>query len=1848
MKKLTTKMLSVFICIAFTGLQMSFADVLQTGMFADRDVLTGAHIKGHTAGLTQLETDAALNNATLHFNNHTRIDWDKLNVYKNQSLYFKNGNFGVLNNVVGTSISKFAGLIKADSGKIIISNPNGILFQGGKFESLGGLVLTTKDLTALQIDETTDFDNLNINSAEYGDTVAVVVVSDSSNIAAADINIISQGIMVDSSTLSSSNANGIVLSTTDGANFVASHQMVADDGTTKNVSFVGKYSLTVANSAIKTPDGALTLTSDLGAYIDKADIEGDLIAETSGVFALKNGGNITGDVNLVSHLSTIHFNDVGNATLNVGGDLDMDAYYDNFVFSSIINGSSNIEGASVKISTSKFLGDTNIIDNAKDGYGVQLISSNFDDLTVNSADFVSVLNSVSGTTSLTSTSTAEEYSYIRVQGSTLGNTDITTKNGYIRIYNTGVNGNLTMKGYSLNMGYYETNGKLVAGSLNVSGDLVADIVNTIGYSDTVTAKTISLTTKDSSILAANSDNVSGLLVADKIVLNADKGEIVGLNANVINNTSDYFECMKNGDITTEFVSQFDKGQVGLAGGSAEINTYGAFKGNVDLTGDLTINTVVDRTDISGNVGNNVDINSQYTFISDLDVGNNLDVDSAYIGIYDSNVNGNASLIDAVKDKEGYGISVNNTTIGGTVLADSVNYINFRYVSSDDATLESKGSVRLTGVNLGDTSINTNSSVRIAGDSTFDGDLGIKSESLVLGYYETDATLVPGSINVAGTLNADVNGTIGYSSVVTADTINLTSKTCSIVEAESDLVNGKLVSDNINLSAHNGVIVKLDGNAANGTSDYYKAVTGPFTGENMVEKIGKTVDECGPISVASKTVNGDLNLTIDTSVINVKSDAGNTKLNVATDNLENLKLSSTGDINVSDITVKKPSTDTNNVRGNVNLTSENGSITMNNIVADTDIIASAGETILAKGLTADADNNGVGDLLLTAKNLDVDGAAGKNITTESSVDSIIKNVTGTDNVTITTGGNAVVENVIADGNKDGIGDLTINGKGNVDVTVGSGNNVTINGNGDNSDVTVKDITANNDVDIKAGHDVNADDVKGNNDVVINAGNEVNGKDLIADADNNGVGDLLLTAKNLDVDGAAGKNITTESSVDSIIKNVTGTDNVTITTGGNAVVENVIADGNKDGIGDLTINGKGDVEVTGSEGKNVVISSDKNATVTDVEGADDVTITTGGNVIADKVIADANGDGIGDLTINGQGTVNVDNSQGKNVDITSGVDAIVNNVTGADDVTITTGGNAVVENVIADGNKDGIGDLTINGKGDVEVTGSEGKNVVISSDKNATVTDVEGADDVTITTGGNVIADKVIADANGDGIGDLTINGQGTVNVDNSQGKNVDITSGVDAIVNNVTGADDVTITTGGNAVVENVIADGNKDGIGDLTINGKGDVEVTGGSGNNVTINGNGDNSDVTVKDITANNDVDIKAGHDVNADDVKGNNDVVINAGNEVIGTDLIADADKDGEGDLIINGNKVTVDGGEGNNVDITGKGDVDVKNIDAHENKNAEDGNKGGNVNITSEGGNITINPVDEGDKGVHGDNDVIINAKDGDVNGKDLTADADKDGEGDLNISGNNVNVDGGEGNNVNVDAKDDADVKNITANEDPNRDKGDGNGNVNINAGNDVNGENVKADNDVNIGAGNDVTGKDLVADADNDGEGDLNINAGGNVNVDGGEGKNVDIDAGGDVDVKNITAGDDVNIDAGGEVKGDDLTADDDKDGQGSININAGGNVELGNTNGKVIVNGIDISDNGIVSEVMKNLNNLSQSGVSTAMAQSFTPIAFAADDDDDEQSVLAKKIAKTVFRTEDGTVSITDRFNTIK
>ena len=56
-------------------------------------------------------------------------------------------------------------------------------------------------------------------------------------------------------------------------------------------------------------------------------------------------------------------------------------------------------------------------------------------------------------------------------------------------------------------------------------------------------------------------------------------------------------------------------------------------------------------------------------------------------------------------------------------------------------------------------------------------------------------------------------------------------------------------------------------------------------------------------------------------------------------------------------------------------------------------------------------------------------------------------------------------------------------------------------------------------------------------------------------------------------------------------------------------------------------------------------------------------------------------------------------------------------------------------------------------------------------------------------------------------------------------------------------------------------------------------------------------------------------------------------------------------------------------------------------------------------------------------------------------------------------------------------------------------------------------------------------------------------------------------------------------------------------------------------------------------EPEKNITNLIINGVDTTSAQAFTPIAFAADDEPDN----VKRIAKIVFKTPDGVVSISDR-----
>lgn len=943
MKKMMTKVLSVMFSVSFLSLQMSFADVLQTGMFANKDVLTGAQIKGHTAGLTKIDTNATLNEATLHFNNNTRIDWNKFNVYKDQTLTFKNGNFGVLNNVVGTSISKFAGTIKADNGKIVISNPNGILFEGGKFESMGGLVLTTKDLTSISVDNTTDFNNLDISNAAYGDGIAIVAVTNSSNINAADINIVSKGIYVDSSTLTAKDAKGIVLTTTDGSTFIASKtvSMKADDGSVKNIKFSSKtIPSEIANSAITSKNGEVKFVSDRSVMIENSTIDANL----------------------------------------------------------------NIDAKSF----------------------AQLDKVNAGDTVINTNRFTRLYDVNLGKTTINDTS--DNYMVIGGHSTFDGDLDITAK--------------------SIIFGWYETNGVLQDGSITVNGNLTADALTDIGYSNVVQANKIDFTTEKGSILQANSNAMSGKLIANDINLTAKKGFIVSLDANAANNSSYYVDilaCRK----TLNAIPSTARGMINLEGGSANINTKIAFV-TADLEKDLSVKT-------------------------------------------------------------SSGAWITNSEIGGTVDINSNGLVQMESVKAGDTTINSNKYTKLFDVDLGNTTITDTSDnyIVIGGHSTINGDLtanamgssAVDDANVILGWYDKNANLQDGSVTVTGKLTANASGNIGYSNTVKAGKIEMTTSKGSIFQAKSDNINGKLVSDDVSLSAPNGYIAALDGNVKNNSSEYFEAMQNTVSRDNFESAVGKNILDADAIDIKSATDNGDLKITIDTSVININADAGNTDLKVTPDTVENVVISSTGNLKTGDITIKKSNDDTT---GNGSFTSKNGSVTIDNVKADTNIVISAGKDVKGTDLVADAEGNGVGDLIINAGGkADIDGGSGKNVDIVSGGDATIKNVTGDDDVKIKSDGNVTGDNLKADNDNDKKGDLIIDSKGNVDINGGSGNNV----------------------DIDSGKNTTGTDIVAKDDITIDAGGNVKGDHLVADGDKDGIGDIIINGGgNVNIDDAHGNTIT----------------------------------------------------------------------------------------------------------------------------------------------------------------------------------------------------------------------------------------------------------------------------------------------------------------------------------------------------------------------------------------------------------------------------------------------------------------------------------------------------------------------------------------------------------------------------------------------------------------------------------------------------------------------------------------------------------------------------------------------------
>ena len=163
MKNLTKKLSAMVLCTVFASMQVTAATIStgDTGLGVGNG---GAVINGATGGY--VNTELGTNSATLNFNGNSHVNWESLNVNKGESLNFNaiNGASGLtIVNTVNKGMTNVYGAINANEGiaKLIISNPNGMLYDGATFSTTGDLLLTTQALSVNYVNGNLDIKGLN-------------------------------------------------------------------------------------------------------------------------------------------------------------------------------------------------------------------------------------------------------------------------------------------------------------------------------------------------------------------------------------------------------------------------------------------------------------------------------------------------------------------------------------------------------------------------------------------------------------------------------------------------------------------------------------------------------------------------------------------------------------------------------------------------------------------------------------------------------------------------------------------------------------------------------------------------------------------------------------------------------------------------------------------------------------------------------------------------------------------------------------------------------------------------------------------------------------------------------------------------------------------------------------------------------------------------------------------------------------------------------------------------------------------------------------------------------------------------------------------------------------------------------------------------------------------------------------------------------------------------------------------------------------------------------------------------------------------------------------------------------
>ena len=278
MKNFKRKLSALVLSTLFASMQVSYA-VIDTGLGAGNG---GGVINNVTGGFVGVD-GAGTGNVDLNFNGNAHVNWDSLNVNKNESLNFNatNGANGLkILNTVNHGMSNIYGQVSANQGisQLIISNPNGVLFDGAQFTTAGDAMITTKDLSGVKAEDLNKFD---IKDAKYskifndnGKLIPIEIKNNSTFNVGGDYSIVAAGINAANSTI---NAKAVKLVTANGQDYLALNQTAPNKAQT------------VARMSAMNVNGDLYITNDVGAL------------------EIKNGGTINGNTNIITG---------GNVTIN--------------------------------------------------------------------------------------------------------------------------------------------------------------------------------------------------------------------------------------------------------------------------------------------------------------------------------------------------------------------------------------------------------------------------------------------------------------------------------------------------------------------------------------------------------------------------------------------------------------------------------------------------------------------------------------------------------------------------------------------------------------------------------------------------------------------------------------------------------------------------------------------------------------------------------------------------------------------------------------------------------------------------------------------------------------------------------------------------------------------------------------------------------------------------------------------------------------------------------------------------------------------------------------------------------------------------------------------------------------------------------------------------------------------------------------------------------------------------------------------------------------------------------------------------------------------------------------------